>query len=111
MTVTWITGTDYYVAKQNGLRKYDSSDGSSVSLSTDKRFVSLTNNGTVLWGADQDGIYSIHTTTGVATLVVDFRDVSELDYVSSTILLVIAGNSLYTVNPSTGAIAAISRDM
>ena len=106
-------GTYVYIAQANSVRKITIADGTDVTLAgtADKKFNSLTYGNSVLYGCDADGIYSIHVTTGVCTLVGRLRDLDSIMYTSTTTLSALRKNSLITVTIATGAEAYIIQDV
>ena len=104
-------GTNAYVAKHEGLNKIVAGTGAQSTLVNNKRFVSLTYGNSTLYGADKDGIYSINTTTGALTPIVDMPGITHVMYHSTTNLLVLKGNSLVNVVIATGAYTYIRQDM
>lgn len=106
--VTTCDGTNIYLAQGNGLRKIVISTGVDTTLNA-LDWVSLSYGNSILYGATKDSIYSIHVTTGVATLLGRVEDVTSIIYVSADLLFVTTINSGFTFVPSTEAIDYISQ--
>ncbi len=104
-------GTNAYVATQNSLQKVVASTGVSTSIINDETFIALTYGNSVLYGANANGIYSIHVTTGVRTLIVKMDGITDIKYFTTTNLLVLKGNSLINVTLGDGTYAYIKQDM
>ena len=96
--------TNVYIAKENGLRKIVISTGVDTTLAgcEDYRFDALCYGNSVLYGANTEGIYSIHVTTGVCTQISTIKDIEALVYTSTTKLAAIVKNSLLDITISTG---------
>jgi len=91
---TATDGTNLYVAQDNGLKKIVISTGASSTLNTTETFKGLAFGGSTLYGFTQCGLYTIHTTTGVATKVISIDDLQTVDYISADYALVTSLNSL-----------------
>ena len=104
-------GTYAYFAQGYGLRKITLADGTDAALSTDKEYLYLTYGNSTLYGVTQDGLYSINTSTGAATAILDITGVTSMIYASTTVLVLTTRNSMITVNPSTAAVAYVKQDV
>ena len=104
-------GTNVYVATQGSLQKIVAATGVNTTLDNTKRFNALTYGNSTLWGADQDGIYSINVTTGALTEVVMLPGITQIIYFTTTNMLVLKGNSLVNVTLADGSYAYIAQNL
>jgi hypothetical protein len=104
-------GTNAYVAVGSSLQKIVAATGVSTSIINDDVFNSLTYGNSILYGANANGIYSIHTTTGVRTLIVKMDGITSIMYFTTTNMLVLKGNSLINVLLADGSYTYIKQDM
>ena len=87
-------GTSGYLIQANTLQKVNLATGASAPLSTINEYTCIAYGNSVLYGATKDALYSIHVTTGVATLVTRLRDIKEIMYQDTTTLVILTGNSM-----------------
>lgn len=104
-------GTNLYLATQGSLQKIVVATGASSTINNDKFFVSLTYGNSILYAADQDGIYSVNVTTGALTPIVDMEGITGIMYFSATHLLVLKGNSLAYVAVADGSYTYKRQDL
>jgi hypothetical protein len=104
-------GTNAYVAVGSSIQKIVAATGVSTSIVNDDKFNSLTYGNSILYGANDNGIYSIHVTTGVRTKIVKMEGITSLMYFSTTNILALKGNSLVNVLLADGSYTYIKQDM
>ncbi len=112
-------GSTYgFMAVGPSLRKITLATGASATLTNDKSYTALCYGGTTLYGADQDGIYTINQTTGAATPISDIEgEVDNIVYKDTDELYLTNGNALSSMvtntagGGTTGAVTYLKQDL
>lgn len=104
-------GTNIYVATESSLQKIVASTKVSTTINNDERLVALAYGNSTLFAANVNGLYSVHVTTGVMTLIAKMEGITSIAYFTTTHIHVLKGNSLIDVLLADGTYTYVKQDM
>lgn len=104
--------TSGYLSVGDTLRKITLADGTDITLSVNAMYTALCLGGDgVLYGATPDGLYTVHLTTGVATLIGKIQNIDNIIYKDTDEIYVLTGNSMMLVDTTDGSYTYVLQNL